>query len=113
MDSSLQVQPKTGGIIVMTILGVTLVGGLLSALSPTAPVSAAAPTKETPSRPVPDRTWDSSFGGHLVKCGIAGGGRYYILMPNADEIAAGASPQLNEAPSEDAWAAACAAPQQR
>jgi hypothetical protein len=55
-----------------------------------------------------DRTWQSSFDGHVVECVIpADGGFYYIVMPDMDQMQAGVQPMANLAPSEDSWSLAC------
>ena len=71
-----------------------------------APVARAEPAPA----PAPERSWEASYFGHTISCGITGGGaNYYIVMPNSDELSAGVMPIMEAAPTQEAWAICYAA----
>lgn len=56
--------------------------------------------------PVPDRAWNTQVEGHFVRCAITADGRFYIVMPDAEQMQAGVGPMINNEAS--AWMDVCA-----
>jgi len=55
-----------------------------------------------------ERTWQSSYGGHVVECVVpVNGASYYIVMPDQEQMEAGVEPVTNLAPSQDSWKVFC------
>ena len=55
-----------------------------------------------------ERTWQSSYGGHVVECVVpVNGASFYIVMPDQEQMEAGVEPVTNLAPSPDSWKVSC------
>ncbi len=110
MNSSLEVQPKTGGIIILVFVGFALVigaiTGIVNVINPH-PTPAATPLTASLDKPMVERTWNASFEGLHVSCGVVGDSRWQIMFPSREERLEGAEPLIDRAPTDDVWVKAC------
>jgi len=101
--------------VIRLIIGVALFGTVLYGImvpyalrhspAPQYPVTAQPTVSDIPTD---THSWLAMSDGHYVRCATySNGGRDYILMPNIDEMQAGANPTVNSSPSDDSWTDAC------
>jgi hypothetical protein len=61
-----------------------------------------------PHLPAIEQSWLAMYNGHYITCETyTDGTENYIVMPNPDEMQAGAQPVVNYSPSPDSWQMAC------
>jgi hypothetical protein len=70
----------------------------------TSPAASQAPP---PQQAAPDKSWNTTYQGHFLRCGIASGATFFIVMPNQEEMQVGIGPKVNQAPSNDEWSTMC------
>lgn len=81
---------------------------LIVAFGPHHSATPARPaTKQPEAAPMVQRTWNTSFHGRTVSCGIAGTERWQIMFPALEEREQGAEPVIDRAPEDYVWAKAC------
>ena len=95
---------KSGCTLIGVFAAFALVGGIVRAINP-APPDPLPP--EAQPKPEVQRTWNTTFDGLTVSCGIVGTDRWQIMFPSLDEREQGAQPVVDRSPPDYVWAKAC------
>lgn len=97
----------TGFLVIVVALSVANAPRVPQAASPAqVATQQGSPPAVTP--PTTDNVeWSHYDGDHYVKCMIENGVRWYIYMPDQDDLDAGVGPRVNQTPTDELWAEFC------
>lgn len=95
---------KAGGAIITIGVVIGTAVGIGNAINPDP--SGPAPAEAKP-KPMMQRSWNTTFDGVTVSCGVVGDGRWQIMFPTLEEREEGAQPVIDRAPTDDVWEKAC------